>query len=301
VLVAACSQRKHIRAEAALSLASVASAPDDRVREWRRRLARIPAPRQSAQDTYAGDHWHAVLDAYKLASAYSSGTELWVISAGYGLIPSDKRIKAYSATFATGNPDSVWRGRRDGERIERLQKWWHGLAHQVALEELLPTRGGGSMLIAAGAAYLTALDGDIDRLLAAAPTEETLSLISAGTRGNGALLPVSGQLRSAVGGTDSALNARTLRLLAATADEHQFRHTEMERLLTRLARTSKPTIRRRGRSVTDTTIAAAIRSLRRGVPGISRTGALRELRASGIACEQDRFAAIWASVAGKRI
>jgi hypothetical protein len=168
VLVAACSQRKRVAAEAELSLSSIAFASDNRVGEWRRRLASVPAPRHSAQDTYAGDHWHAVLDAYRLASRYSGGTELWVISAGYGLIPSDTKIKAYSATFAAGNPDSVWRGRSDGDRVEGLQTWWRRLAHKAALEDLLPIRGG-AMLIAAGAAYLTALDGDIEGLLAAVP------------------------------------------------------------------------------------------------------------------------------------
>ena len=55
--------------------------------------------------------------------------------------------------------------------------------------------------------------------IATARERECVSVISAGTRGNEALLPVTGQFRAAVGGTDSALNARTLTLLAATADE----------------------------------------------------------------------------------
>src|SRR5205085_4334027 len=135
--------------------------------------------------------------------------------------------------------------------------------------------------IAAGAAYLTAVDGDLEHLLGTVRNEETVSVISAGTRGDGALLPVSGGLRGALGGTDSALNARTLRLLAATAGDHQFRHSEMKRLLERLSRTARPTVRRRGRAASDAAIAKAIRGLRRYRPAISRTRALRELRAGG--------------------
>ena len=231
MLVAACSQRKRAAAPPELTLASIDGAADERIREWRRRLARVPAPRLAVSQTYAGDHWHATKNG--------AGREL---AAGYGLISSSKKIKAYSATFAVGNPDSVWRGVSDGRRPARLQGWWRKLNHEATLEELLPG-GDGALLIAAGAAYLTAVDGDLEHLLGTVRNEETVSVISAGTRGDGALLPVSGGLRGALGGTDSALNARTLRLLAATAGDHQFRHSEMKRLLERLSRTARPTVR----------------------------------------------------------
>src|SRR5205085_7942043 len=70
VLVAACSQRKRAAAPPELTLASIDGAADERIREWRRRLARVPAPRLAVSQTYAGDHWHAVLEAYRLACVY---------------------------------------------------------------------------------------------------------------------------------------------------------------------------------------------------------------------------------------
>lgn len=297
VLVAACSQRKRAMTAEELRLSSIEAPADERAQEWRHRLAHVPAPRVAANEIYAGDHWRAVLEAYQLAGKYSTRAELWVISAGYGLIASTTRIKSYSATFAASAPDSVWRGPEDGDRRTRLQYWWRNLGHEASLEELLPS-GGGALLIAAGAGYLAAIDGDIERLSTVAPSNGIVSVISAGTRGEGSLLPLSGALRSVVGGTDSALNARTLRLLAATAEEHHFRHSNMRAMLDRIARSATPTIRRSGSAATDGTIAKAIQSLRRQQPGISRTQALREVRSSGTACEQSRFAAIWASLAG---
>jgi hypothetical protein len=275
-------------------LSSIAASADERVLEWRRRLCEVDAPRSDALDLYVGDHWHAVTEAYKLACKFSSRTELWVISAGYGLIASSDNIKAYSATFASGNADSVWRAQSDGARQERLQRWWQTLGHNASLEDLLPRRGDGAMVIAAGAAYLTAIHADLEAALASARDEECVSVISAGTRENAALLPVTGQFRTAVGGTDSALNARTLGLLAATAEQHRFRRAEMAKLLERLMRTAPATVRRRGRAASDAAIKTAIRTLRRRQSGISRTRALRELRGEGTACEQDRFAKIWA-------
>jgi hypothetical protein len=259
---------------------------------WRERLTRVPAASAAAEELYAGDHWNAVLEAYRFASQYSRRVELWVISAGYGLIPGSKAIKPYSATFASGNPDSVWRGSGDGPRVEVLQKWWRDLEHETSLEDL-PSGRDSAVLIAAGAEYLTAINDGLEDLKTAAASEESLSVISAGTSGNGLLLPVTGNLRTALGGTDSSLNARTLRFLAATAHDHEFRRSRMERLLERLARSSEATVRRHGLAASDEEIDEFVRSLRRREPEISRTRALRALRASGIACEQGRFKNAW--------
>jgi hypothetical protein len=276
-----------------LPLSSVRASGEQRVRVWRERLASIPSASVAAEEMYAGDHWSVVLEACRFARKYSRRIELWVISAGYGLIPSTRMIKPYSATFASGGSDSVWRGRGDGARVDFLQNWWRGLDHERSLEGLLSGRDD-AVLIAAGAEYLTAISHRLEFLRASsAKSEESLSVISAGTSGNEILLPVSGSLRATLGGTDSSLNARTLRFLAATANEHDFRHSQMERLLKRLARSSEPTLRRHGRAATDEEIDDFVRSLRRREPEVSRTKALRVLRASGIACEQGRFRAAW--------
>ena len=115
-LVVACSQRKRTRPPSELRLSSIDAAPDERAVQWSRRIHEVEAAQHRAQDLYVGDHWRAACEAYRLAQQYSSRAELWVVSAGYGLIPSSKTIKPYSATFATGSADSVWRGPADGDR-----------------------------------------------------------------------------------------------------------------------------------------------------------------------------------------
>lgn len=292
VLVAACSQRKRLATAEDLRLSSVRVGREQWGQVWRERLARVPATSIAAEEMYAGDHWNAVLEAYRFASKYSRRTELWVISAGYGLIPASKTIKPYSATFASGQADSVWRGRSDGSRVEVLRAWWRDLDHETSLQHLSSGRDA-AVLIAAGAEYLTAIGDELELLRASASSDEAVSVVSAGTSGNGVLLPVSGNLRTALGGTDSSLNARTLRYLAATAHDHEFRHSRMKRLLEQLASSSEATLRRQGRAASDEEIDDFVRSQLRREPQTSRTQALRALRASGIACEQGRFKAAW--------
>jgi hypothetical protein len=269
----------------------VAGAPEQRTAEWRRRLQAVDADRYPAHNLYVGEHWRAAWDAYELTLKFSSRTELWVISAGYGLISAARRVKSYSATFSSGSLDSVWRGSDEGERRVRLRDWWAGLPHEAALAELLGR--DNVVLLAAGATYVDALDADLCKTARADGTRERFSLVSAGSQSDDTALPVDGRLRGALGGTDNGLNARVLTFLAATAHEHRFRHSKMAALLLKLAETSPPTERSVGRVSSDEQIVRHIGEMRRRDPTISRTRALTALRDAGIACEQSRFKAVW--------
>jgi hypothetical protein len=99
-----------------------------------------------------------------------------------------------------------------------------------------------------------------------------------------------------VGGTDGALNARLLALLAADGSEHRFRRSAMSATLAQLASRMPATKRNAGKAATDEQVMHHINLIRRRCPSISRTQALRELRRSGVACEQSRFASIWQRV-----
>jgi hypothetical protein len=298
VLVVACSQRKRVSPPVELRLSSIEAPPDARVVEWVRRTREVDAAHHLARDLYVGDHWRSACKAYRLAQRYSSRAELWVISAGYGLIPSSKLIKSYAATFAPGAADSVWRGSVEGDRRECLSNWWQKLDHDAALADLLPNRENGAVLIAAGAAYIDAIDADLGEALHHDGTGDRIAVISGGSRKNDAFLPANGALRRTVGGTDSALNARLLAVLARDAPAHGFSRVRMEAIVMGMVRAAPSSTRRAGRSATDEEIADQVHTLRRGLAGISRTGALRELRKIGIACEQGRFARIWTGVVG---
>lgn len=239
-----------------------------------------------------GDHWSAACKAYMLAKRYSSRAELWVISAGYGLIESSKAIKPYSATFANGSGDSVWRGAQDGDRQECLQAWWRTLPHDATLPELLES-DNGTVVIAAGAPYLTPLATDLANVVENDLSGDRVSIISAGTRAHGSLLPISGRFRAGVGGTDGALNARLLAILAADGSEHRFRRAAMSATVAQMAARIPATKRNVGEAVTDEQVMREINLIRRRNPSVSRTGALRALRHSGVACEQARFASLW--------
>jgi hypothetical protein len=295
VLVVACSHRKRTVPPEKLRLGSLEGRASERAKLWRERLARVDAPSCRAQDLYAGDHWHAALSALELALRFSSRAELWVISAGYGLMPASAHVKPYSATFASGDHDSVWRGPDDGSRRQQLEDWWEILAKGTSLSTLAASKPYPTLVIAAGASYLDAVRRDLET--AVALDAERISVISAGSRGLPALLPATSQFRAHVGGTDAAINTRVLSLLAGEALTHGFRPALMAQQLARLAATLPEIQRVSGVRVADKRVREEISEMRKRRSAISRSAALRDLRRRGVACEQERFASIWTSAA----
>jgi hypothetical protein len=294
-LVVACTDRKRLAAPPLLRLGSVNGDVGNRAAEWQQRLNTVDARTEVAEALYSGAHWHWARESYQLTKRFSPRTELWIASAGYGLIRADEVIKPYSATFAPGVADSVWRGQGDGERKDRLHSWWRSVCRQTSLADLIPKRGQGILVIAAGAAYVEAIEEDLRDAVGLDASSERVSVISVGSRNADGLLPVDSRLRRVVGGTNSALNARALAWLAAQAEVHRFHRSSMTAMLER-AHAGLPEISSPPReAVTDDLVAAEIQRMRRRSPGISRTGALREFRGRGFACEQGRFAGIWAT------
>ena len=123
-------------------------------------------------------------------------------------------------------------------------------------------------MIAAGASYITALEADLANVVERDTDGDRVSVISAGSRGNGCLLPVDGGFRTAVGGTDAALNTRMLALLAAEAQIHRFRHSAMAAWLARIGGRLPTTKRSIGKPATDDQVARRITAVRRPRPDV---------------------------------
>jgi hypothetical protein len=294
VLVVACSARKRIRPHPSLRLRALvglsARATSD---EWRARLDSVDVEQLKAHDLYIGDHWSNALRAYADLTRWRPNAEMWVMSAGYGLVRGESTLKPYSATFATRHEDSVWRLPSEGERHSAAQTWWNALPHQIALRELIERRDRPTVLVVAGASYVEALGSDLTEAVSTDEANDRVFVVSAGSGVVKGSLPVEARQAQALCGTLSALNARTLAFLAGTIADHGFQRAKMERelhLLGQRVRTRVVPLRRR---VDDPEVVDAIGAMRASSTSLSRSAALQSLRAKGIASEQGRFAAIW--------
>jgi len=301
-LVASCSDRKCGVIHERLQLRSLrATAPSRRAQRWWRRLADTDdISRTPALRLYGGDHWtHARRSlATLIGRGYSA--ELWVASAGYGLVPASARLLPYSATFAGGSPDAVARDTRSGiSRVEQMQRWWTALAGYpgpelgaprsllaLALRDSLAT-----LIIVAAPHYIRAMRTDLLAARSALLRPEQLIVVSnhelvADTELVPNLIPVDERCQTVVGGTMVGLNVRVAhRLLAEgplTAPCLRARYDEMVR------GAARPGKYKRDR-MDDAQVLTFLRARLRLDPQAGWTVLLRALRGDGRACEQRRL------------
>jgi hypothetical protein len=286
-IVVTCANRKRHPVPAELHLRTVTQRrPAARFTAWTRRLDASTADRHPALDAYAGEHWTVVRDL--VASAAAQNAQLWVASAGYGLIPADAAICAYAATFAASAPDGV------GATVAEVSDWWQRLgewpgpapAQPRTFQELAARDRSATVIAVLSEAYQRACADD---LLAAADELDTDALSMVGPPAAHAplaelLVPVTAVLRHTVGGSLQALNVRVTKHLL----EHGHGTTRMALRAAATAATpvNPPAARAAGQRMSDSEVAAYIR----GHAHTSATHLLRQLRATGRSCEQHRFA-----------
>jgi hypothetical protein len=285
-IVVTCANRKRHPVPAGLHLGAITQRrAADRFAAWTRRLDAATADRHPAIDSYAGEHWSVVRDLTTMPAL--SNARVWIASAGYGLIPADAAICAYSATFAAGVPDSV------GASVAAVTEWWQrlgewarpGPSHPRTFAQLADVDRTATVVAVLSEAYQRACAPD---LLAAADRlgPDGLSVVGPPTGPamlGDLLVAVTAVHRHTVGGSMQALNVRVAqRLLAAgRADRAALRQAAAA-----AAPVSPPAARAAGLRLSDGEVVAFIR----GHAHTSATQLLRQLRTTGRSCEQHRFA-----------
>lgn len=291
-VVVTCTHRKRRPTPDALRLRQISGAHiSTRFRAWTDRLMKSSEPVSQAIDLYAGEYWSIV----RRLSNTVIPVETWICSAGYGLISSDSPIRPYSATFATGSPDSI----PDGSR--GASSWWKALSDWVgpspgprSITDLVMADPEARIILVLSAAYLKACRQDIVQALNQIHQDGQLSIISAGTKEDPQLapylLPGDARFQSALGGTRQTLNIRAAQYLLATG---VIKHDEMVATLARLLVDQPSITRYKRRTATDAEVRTFIQDRLKTDPGATHTRLLRQFRDDDRACEQNRFTALF--------
>lgn len=301
-IVVTCANRKRHEIPKELRLHAVSQKhQSNRFDAWTHRLITSPITAVPAELLYGGEHWQIArtLEAHATMSGHRAST--WVCSAGYGLVPMTAALRPYAATFTVGQPDSA------GHTTKAMQDWWadhtawqgpdSGAPRSfIALAASAPR---SALLVVLSGTYLRACAHDLIAAASQLHRAEQMAVISVGGSTTHELreylLPADARLQTVVGGSLGALNVRiAARLLQDTAADLFNCHDLAERVRT-LARGAQRQIQKR-EPLTDDQVRAFIAE--RVTKTASRTALLRELRDAGLACEQQRFARLFATVGG---
>ncbi|HGY0482201.1 TPA: DUF6884 domain-containing protein [Salmonella enterica subsp. enterica serovar Derby] len=148
-LIVTCTRRKTVPAGDAVF-------PDERDVErayglWLERLAqaRRGSPSITAGELYTGQHWSRAA-----AAAKRTGAELWVISAGLGLLHVSDPVVPYEATFSSMpfSHSRLWESLTACPPAER---------RYASLRTLMQARPDDRFVVAASPVYLRAVEADL--------------------------------------------------------------------------------------------------------------------------------------------
>jgi hypothetical protein len=300
-IIVTCSARKRGQCADSPRLSAVGGSNlRQRLNRWIR-LRDCSRNLRPASEVYVGEHWSVARRLPERAAGHGLKPELFVCSAGYGLIKSDHPICPYGASFAPRTDDSVSRG---SETVgETNRSWWAGLCRKGAIggvTALAVEHERTPILVVVSGEYFRAIREDLALARQALIGERMMTIVCSGSVVAGedlrdCIVDAPGSLQWDLGGTLGSLNVRVAELAVRYVNRSGIdRDALLADIDRRLAGVTKPRVPVR-RGATDQEIESWIRSLRRPLP--SRTQMLRQLRdLEGVRCEQGRFRSIYERV-----
>lgn len=309
-VVVTCTKQKTVEADVSLQLRHIQGLTiPRRVAAWKKRADDWHGSTVTARRLYAGDHWSV---AREIQSFRPGGhpINLWVISAGFGLLALDTPIPAYSATFSTRHPDTVVLPEAVTEGDEAAickRQWWNALTSlewsrekPISLTDLAAEFSDCPLLIAASRNYLHAIQDDLETVTKQLQSADLLALVSGGTDDLGQLtsnlVPCDARLQPLVGGILRSLNVRALRHYLQNFSGGKIGCRTMSTAFQAMLHQSPPRIRPQRLAVTDDELRQFVSTAIMTRTHVSQTRLLQELRASGRACEQTRFRTVFREV-----
>lgn len=298
-VVVGCANRKRHQVPSDLRIQNIRQASiERRFHTWVERLTASTAAAVPAESLYGGEHWQIVRSLDQHATRGGHTVQVWICSAGYGLIPMAAPLRPYAATFSFGQADSV------AANTTAARDWWdhhtswggpNTARMPRSLAALAAQAPGAALIVVLSGPYLRACGHDV---LAAADQlrgQDQLSIISTGNSVPRDLrefvLPADGRLQAVVGGSMQALNVRVAAHLLETHREPLQRSALAHSVIALSNGRPRPTPLQRT-PMSDDAVRAFITA--HWTERATHSRMLRQLRDSGLACEQQRFARLFA-------
>ncbi|WP_373031936.1 DUF6884 domain-containing protein [Sulfurovum sp.] len=160
-LITSCTNSKKHSSSELLKIANydVDSTLEDVIAQWKYNLSKNSYDSYKAKELYKGGAWQAVRETYNVLSKHYN-TELFIASAGHGLIHSDNEINAYDCTFASNTSNSISKFVKDSNKRANIN-WWN----EINTFSVSSFSDGSLFFIVLPHGYLYATQGFIKELI----------------------------------------------------------------------------------------------------------------------------------------
>lgn len=174
LIISTCTNDKsHIPEDTCLLDSCIKRTYTASIREWLKRLNNCNSQKYPAIKLYKGSHWKETRACMKTTQDKGFRPELWILSAGWGLVHSDDKICSYSATFSNGKNSIQNLPWPDEFSIkDRSRFWWKAITQankeQFQLSQI-PSKyknsGNLCMLFILSKEYYQAIEPEIIKLI----------------------------------------------------------------------------------------------------------------------------------------
>lgn len=289
-LVVSCSNRKVVNPQPEHRLRTLRTGPLDGIsRTWHESL-NGSYDKFDASKLYIGEYWSIVRRLAEL-----NFVNIFVFSAGLGIVPYQAKIPSYSATFAKGTPDSI--NNLDSKDKSLSQSWFElSLKYSnfsLTLSQLKKVLNATTTLFVVSRSYLSAMEHTLREI------DHSKAIFLGSNLKNLQLknkLEIPGNLRMVLGGSLQTVSIRFVEyLLTQTSilQKTNFTVRELGSKIDQLGSASSPLPKFNRSKATDEDVLKFLRA--RVTFKDSHSRALRDFRDSGRACEQSRFKNIYLS------
>ncbi len=136
LILSTCSSLKRFPIAAECNLGVYKGEPYDQVlNNWLEAIQDLTKKKVPAEDLYIGSNWKEVLSCAKTASCVGFIPQVWIVSAGWGLIPAKFQITPYAASFSEGESsihNLKWS--REFNSKQRSRSWWQTINQKRNLD-----------------------------------------------------------------------------------------------------------------------------------------------------------------------
>ena len=245
-----------------------------------------------ANEVYAGDHWKVAKSIVK------PNLELWVLSAGYGLIHNSSKIGSYDATFSSGSENSI------NKTGLTNREWWNTLHERrnsdvskcESLRSLVSTNTDDVFFIAASPGYLKVIQDELEQLvLEKKLTNENFFIVSSKHNISEQLIPFflesKADFCSTLKGGRVSLNIRLAKYLLGESKANIFDSKNVIDRYNNLENNAIKLLVKNRKKLSDEEVISFIKNelnINQGAK-VSASMLLKKLRNENLACEQKRF------------
>lgn len=190
-LIVTCVAQKTVRKSVSILDSSIDSGSLEEVfAQWQSKLNSTDLQKKSAIDLYNSGLWGTYLDSWGVVNGRVKDANLWVLSAGHGLINANEKIVPYDVTFQDPRNDvpsilgKIEYNTASDARKKVLQGWWKKLSERKGEYSNSLTRlfsgftSEDYALVVLGKDYLDAVFSDLKEGITASPYSGNIAVIS---------------------------------------------------------------------------------------------------------------------------